>query len=596
MVEKVHSNRIEIKIKEKEKPISKNEDKIFLKDKKDNEDNQKVEQIISEISNSLNNCKGLLEKEMEEIKTHKDFFDKNNFILTDLSCRRMAEIIHYIKSGNPVLLEGDTGTAKTRTSIIACEYLMKYSKENLNENTNEVNYIKFNLSADTKIDNLMNKYVGDSKSVTGIKIESGAFYKAFKEGKILILDEINLASKEVLECIGQALDSKVLSTELTGKELEPCEMHPNFALIATQNPLKGSFVNKRQNLGYAFFSRFQKVNCIKFNEDELLNIANGLAKKENINIDERILKNIIKFHIEWEKENSKDSEDIFSFTIREIETVINALKKKNNSPYSIIMNVYGSRYPKKKKVKMKDILNKYENLKEKDDNKIDLPKEFPKCFKNDNLIQAVNSILFSLNNQRHVMIIGEEESGLTQIARWVCEYFSNKNKKNDDKEPFLCICSKKLQVEDLIGITIPNISNDVDPNDNNINNEILTFKEGFLINAIKYGKCVIFDQINESPSTMYERLNGLLDKKYGDDNIFPVPEKSGNFNQRIHENFRIICTCIKSKMKNISPAFLNRFDIIVLENQLKDCDKENIDKLIKILLKNKINKNVNLKK
>ena len=195
----------------------------------------------------------------------------------------MAEIIYYIKSGNPVLLEGDTGTAKTRTSVIACEYLMEYSNniyddENKHEddyeqsNYNEKdksNYIKFNLSADTKIDNLMNKYIGDSKSFTGIKIESGAFYKAFKYGKILILDEINLASKEVLECIGQALDSKVLSTELTGKELKSCEMHKNFALIATQRPLKGSFVNKRQNSGYAFFSRFQKVKCVKFNEYEL---------------------------------------------------------------------------------------------------------------------------------------------------------------------------------------------------------------------------------------------------------------------------------------------------------------------------------------
>ena len=81
------------------------------------------------------------------------------------------------------------------------------------------------MSADTKIDNLMNKYVGDNKSISGIKIESGAFYKSFQKGKILILDEINLASKEVLDCIGQALDSKLLSTELIGKELENCRMH-----------------------------------------------------------------------------------------------------------------------------------------------------------------------------------------------------------------------------------------------------------------------------------------------------------------------------------------------------------------------------------
>ena len=97
-------------------------------------------------------------------------------------------------------------------------------KEEKDKNKKKTNYIKFNLSADTKIDNLMNKYIGDSKSVTGIKIESGAFYKAFTEGKILILDEINLASKEVLDCIGQAFDSKVLSTELTGKELKICKI------------------------------------------------------------------------------------------------------------------------------------------------------------------------------------------------------------------------------------------------------------------------------------------------------------------------------------------------------------------------------------
>ena len=51
-----------------------------------------------------------IRKKMKEIKIHKNLFDSINFILTDLSCKRMREIIHYIKSGNIVLLEGDTGT------------------------------------------------------------------------------------------------------------------------------------------------------------------------------------------------------------------------------------------------------------------------------------------------------------------------------------------------------------------------------------------------------------------------------------------------------------------------------------------------------
>ena len=599
----IPEEQIEIKDKEKEIPKSLNEDKKFLKDKKENEDNQKTEIILKEISENLKDCKGQLEKEIEEIKKHKDFFTERNFILTDLSSKRMAQIIHYIKSGNPVLLEGDTGTAKTRTSVIACEYLMEYDDKYKEINKKDkkckknVNYIKFNLSADTKIDNLMNKYVGDNKSVSGIKIEKGSFLKAFIEGKILILDEINLASKEVLDCIGQALDSKVLSTELTGEGLQTKLMNENFALIATQNPLKGSFLNKRQNLGYAFFSRFQKVNCEKFNEDELFEIAKGLAKKENIEINDDILKDIIKFHMEWEKICSKDSEDIFCFTIREIETVLNALKDKNISPYSIIMNTYAARYPKKEKEKIKSLINKYINLKKKENEKENpLPKSLI-CFKNDNLIQAINSTLFSLNNHRHVIIVGEEGSGITQIARWSAEIFSHKYSEkeyNNKNEPFLCICSKKLQCEDLIGITMPNIPNkydsdasetDAKESDKN-NNEILKFKEGFLVKAIKNGRCAIFDQINEAPSTVYERLNGLLDKKYNDeDNTFPIPEYSEKTNPKINRNFRIICTCNHSKLKNISPAFLSRFDIIYLENQLDNIKeyKNLVDKIFQKL-------------
>ncbi len=262
------------------------------------------------------------------------------------------------------------------------------------------------------------------------------------------------------------------------------------------------------------------------------------------------------------------------------------------------MNVYGARYPKNEKEKMKLILNKYENLREKENIKMDLPTDFPKCFSNNNLIQTVNSILFSLNNHRHIIIVGEEESGITQIARWSAEFFS-KNEKSKDNT-YLCICSKKLQCEDLIGITVPNIIKKLDTDtsetdnkkkDDKFNNEILKFKEGFLVKAIKKGKCVIFDQINEAPSTVYERLNGLLDKKYNDeDNTFPIPEYSEKKSFKIKSKFRIICTCSTKKLKNISPAFLSRFDVIYLEDQLENIQdhKDLIEKLFEIENFNKL--------
>ena len=57
----VEKEIIEIKIKEKEIPTSKNKDKKFLKDKKENEDNQITENLIKEISENLKSSKGLLE-------------------------------------------------------------------------------------------------------------------------------------------------------------------------------------------------------------------------------------------------------------------------------------------------------------------------------------------------------------------------------------------------------------------------------------------------------------------------------------------------------------------------------------------------------
>lgn len=71
----------------------------------------------------------------------------------------------------------------------------------------------------------------------------------------MLLDEINLASKEVLQCIEESLDSKILSIEISGKPLQEIRAHPDFTLIATQNPNKGLFSGKRQDLGIKFLSR-----------------------------------------------------------------------------------------------------------------------------------------------------------------------------------------------------------------------------------------------------------------------------------------------------------------------------------------------------
>ena len=88
------------------------------------------------------------------------------------------------------------------------------------------------------------------------------------------------------------------------------------------------------------------------------------------------------------------------------------------------MTVYGARYPKKMKEKLKEKLKKYKTLKTLQPSKLTLPEEFPSCYSNNNLCEAVSSILFSLRNERNAIIVGEDESGITQVARWCAECFN----------------------------------------------------------------------------------------------------------------------------------------------------------------------------
>jgi hypothetical protein len=59
-------------------------------------------------------------------------------------------------------------------------------------------------------------------------------------------------------------------------------------LIATQNQNKGFFENKRQNLGKKFMSKFQVITFPEFSENELNQIAIGLANHFKFKGDKKI--------------------------------------------------------------------------------------------------------------------------------------------------------------------------------------------------------------------------------------------------------------------------------------------------------------------
>ena len=186
----------------------------------DSKNRRKFDEINQKIAD-------LLDRDFEiPLNINEANISEKNFIFTDNAVKKLKEIKYYISHNYPVLLEGPTGTAKTKSVEILCEEMGLKLK-------------RFNLSSETKTADLFGRFAGDPNSFSGISFQEGVFIEAFRNGYTLLLDEINLASAQVLQSFEECLDSHKISCEIPGMPWQEIPMGKGFNLIATQNPNKG---------------------------------------------------------------------------------------------------------------------------------------------------------------------------------------------------------------------------------------------------------------------------------------------------------------------------------------------------------------------
>ena len=329
-------------------------------------------------------------------------------------------------------------------------------------------------------------------------------------------------------------------------------------------------------------SKFQVITFPELSVDELHHISIGLGKKFGFEGSQRLLEDLIKFHQTWaSSEEIKDN--VLCFTLREIIASIKAFSKGANI-YDTIMTIYGARFQRPLKEKMIKFLRHYDTFNDLPKRFI-LPDNFPKFFKNNSIFEAIKAIKFSIDNNRHVIITGNEGNGKTQLALWFAEWYVKEHKI---KKPnlFYCLCTNELKYSDLIGSQ--SLANIIDPG-----KDLLEWKNGFLSIAIENGGVVVLDSLDQAPSAITERLNGLFDQIYDKDEnaICQIPEIPQNPGIIIHKNFRFFGIVDINNINKMSPAFLNRFNVIFLEDQMESISKVEQEELIRFLLINSYNKN-----
>lgn len=119
-------------------------------------------------------------------------------VITPTTLDNINRVLDVVENPTPLLLEGPTGVGKSATVAEAAERLGKH-------------LIRFNMSSRITPDDLLARTVMKARPDGTIAFEllQQPFIEAFANGHWLLLDELNLAPDDVLQCIEQALDKGV---------------------------------------------------------------------------------------------------------------------------------------------------------------------------------------------------------------------------------------------------------------------------------------------------------------------------------------------------------------------------------------------------
>uniref|UniRef100_A0A671LK38 Midasin n=1 Tax=Sinocyclocheilus anshuiensis TaxID=1608454 RepID=A0A671LK38_9TELE len=395
----------------------------------------------------------------------------------------------------------------------------------------------------------------------------GTLAQAVKKGEWILLDEINLAAAEMLECLSGLLEGSAGSLVLLDRgDTEPLVRHPDFHLFACMNP--ATDVGKR-NLPLGIRNRFTELYVEELESESDLRILVSDYLK-GLNMTRGIIHGIIRF--------------VHSSLVGLHCHPYNTLKYVASDPcYNIQRSLYEgfclsfltqldrSSHPVVQKLVCQHILGgNVKCLKQP----IPQPKDRicmqieeywlsrgdmeptvdPSYILTPSVKLNLKDLARVVSAGIHpVLIQGETSVGKTSLIKWLSAATGNQCVRINNHE--------HTDIQEYIGC----YSSD--------EHGKLVFKEGVLIDAMRKGYWIILDELNLAPTDVLEALNRLLD----DNRELFIAETQEVV--KAHPRFMLFATQnppgLYGGRKVLSRAFRNRF-VELHFDELPSVELENI--------------------
>lgn len=237
---------------------------------------------------------GPIRKEFEAV--FKDYFDvkKNEKFLRNISYCFNEQKWNYLMK----LMRKSFEAAMGRLSYLNKPKIgEKRVLEAENNRSKDVEFLKRWENFGAKLER-MEAQIKHKNSLPFAFIE-GSLVKAVENGHWVLLDEINLANAETLECLSGLLESTENSLSLLERgDKKPVKRHPNFTLFACMNP--STDVGKK-DLPNGLRNRFTElfVDELTDKSDLILLVSSYL---EGMSLPQEKIENIVKFYASIRKE------------------------------------------------------------------------------------------------------------------------------------------------------------------------------------------------------------------------------------------------------------------------------------------------------